>query len=262
MRPRFKLLSQLIPILLVVVLSDVKISSLYSLAPVGFNPILSILISVFTLIVITNSFNLIDGIDGLSGTVGSIILISFGSWFYLTNDYGLSFICFAFLGSLVAFLIYNWSPSKIFMGDTGALLLGFLIGCLSIYFINVNFNLLDANIYKFRGSISTTVCILIIPLVDTLRVFILRIIKGNSPFEADNNHIHHAFIKLGFTHAKTTMYLGSINVSFIVLAYLGKSLSDITMLLIIVSIVCILLYLLNLISLRKAQAQKGAIEHI
>ncbi len=253
MRPRFKLLSQLIPVLMVVILSDIKLVSLYSLIDIEFNPVVSILISVFTLIVITNSFNLIDGIDGLSGTIGGIILFTFGSWFYLTDHFNLSYICFAFFGGLIAFLIYNWSPSKIFMGDTGALLLGFLIGCFCMYFIDYNFRLPSGSEFKVQGSISSAVCILIIPLVDTLRVFILRVIKGHSPLEADNNHIHHAFISLGFSHASTTLILGTINCLFILIAYLGRDLNDRLMLLTICGLVSLLLSALSFFSKRKPQ---------
>ncbi len=254
MKPRFKLASQLVPILLVSVFSNIQLNSLYSLVDLTFNPVVAIIITVFTLVVITNSFNLIDGIDGLSGTIGSIILITFGTWFFNIELTALSFISFAFVGGLIAFLIYNWSPSRIFMGDTGALLIGFLIGCLTIHFINANFNLPTSNPNKFTGSISTAICILIIPLVDTLRVFFLRVIRLKSPLMADNNHIHHYLLDLGLSHGTSTVLLAVINIGFISLAYFGKDLGDRLLLLIIIIVVSILLLLLNYFSSRKAEA--------
>lgn len=260
MKPTFKLLSQLVPILLVVFFSDVRLTSFYSLADVNFDQLTSILITSFTLIVITNSFNLIDGIDGLAGTIGGLILSSFGLYFYLVNHEPLAFLCFALVGALVAFLIYNWSPSRIFMGDTGALLIGFLIGCLSIYFININFELDPSDQYKLNGSISTAICILIIPLIDTMRIFIIRVAKRKSPLSADNNHIHHELIKLGLNHSQSTLIIAFINLLFIGLAYIGRNLSDRTALFIIISFVGILLGILHMFSVRKSKTQKRAIE--
>ena len=260
MKPTFKLLSQLVPILLVVIFSDVRLTSFYSLLDLNFNNIISILITSFTLIVITNSFNLIDGIDGLAGTIGSLILLSFGAYFYITGLLPLSFLCFAITGSLIAFLIYNWSPSRIFMGDTGALLIGFLIGCLAIYFININFSLEASSPYKFHSSISTAICIMIIPLTDTIRIFTIRVLNSKSPLSADSNHIHHELIKLGLNHSQSTLILGLVNLGFIGLAYFGREISDRYMLLLVLFIASSLLGILKLIISRKAQTQKRSIQ--
>jgi UDP-GlcNAc:undecaprenyl-phosphate/decaprenyl-phosphate GlcNAc-1-phosphate transferase len=261
MPAKMKLLGQLIPILLIIVLSDLKLYSFYDLAPIEFNPTLSFLITAFSLIVITNSFNLIDGLDGLAGTIGLIILSTLGLWFYATANYSLSYISFAFVGSIIAFLIYNWSPSRIFMGDTGALLIGFLLACLIINFINLNFKLEINNPYKFKASISTAFCFLIVPFVDTFRVIIIRLYQFKSPFEADSNHIHHILIQIGLNHSSSTIILGLINILFIALAYFGRQYSDFIMLPIILSIVAVLLGILRWLQLnRKPQAQKTAVK--
>jgi UDP-GlcNAc:undecaprenyl-phosphate/decaprenyl-phosphate GlcNAc-1-phosphate transferase len=261
MPAKFKLLSQLIPILLIIILSDLKLHSFYDLAPIEFNPTLSFFITAFSLIIITNSYNLIDGLDGLAGTIGLIILTTLGLWFYGTANYSLSFISFAFVGSIIAFLIYNWSPSRIFMGDTGALLIGFLIACLTIHFINWNFQLEINNPYKFQASISTAFCFLIIPLVDTFRVIIIRLYQFKSPFQADNNHVHHILIQIGLKHSSSTIILGLINILFIALAYFGRQYSDYIMLPIILSLVVALLGILRWFQLnREPQTQKTPIK--
>ncbi|MEQ8928196.1 MAG: MraY family glycosyltransferase, partial [Fulvivirga sp.] len=203
-----------------------------------------------------NSFNLIDGIDGLSGTLGFIIISSFGVWFYLTGNMSLSFISFAFLGGIMAFLVYNWYPSKIFMGDTGALMIGFLIGCLAIYFININFNLDPSSPLRFSATIGTAICILIVPLTDTLRIFILRILSAKSPLHADNNHIHHALLMLDLNHAQSTLVLGVVNLLFIGLAILGKEWSEFQLLSSSILLALLLLWVLHKLVIHKAQTQK------
>jgi UDP-GlcNAc:undecaprenyl-phosphate GlcNAc-1-phosphate transferase len=261
MKAKFKLLSQMIPVIIMVTLADLKLTSFYDISNFEFNYILSICLTVFTLIVLTNSFNLIDGIDGLAGTISLISLTFFGLWFYATGHFSLSFIAVAFTGSIIAFLTYNWSPSRIFMGDTGALLIGFLLACLSVYFINMNYGLTSDSIYKFNASISTAICILIIPIVDTLRVFIIRVFSLKSPFQADNNHIHHSLIQCGLNHSKASLILGAFNIIFIGLAVVFREYSDIVLLPIILILCMSLLSLLSLSLKRiKAQTQKTSVQ--
>jgi UDP-GlcNAc:undecaprenyl-phosphate GlcNAc-1-phosphate transferase len=103
-----------------------KLVGLYGLFGIDtFPEWLSYIVTAFTIIVITNSFNLIDGLDGLTGTIAVISLSFLGVWFVLINQMSLAIFNFSMLGAVIAFLIYNWEPSKIFMGDTGALFPGF-----------------------------------------------------------------------------------------------------------------------------------------
>ncbi|MDX1629782.1 MAG: MraY family glycosyltransferase, partial [Fulvivirga sp.] len=138
LRPIYKLLSQLIPAAIVIYLSDIHLVSFYDIGNIHFPIWISWLLTLFVIVVITNSINLIDGLDGLAGSVSFISLSALGGWFFLADYYFLGYIIFAFLGGILSFLIYNWQPSKIFMGDTGALLLGFLLSCMIILFINKN----------------------------------------------------------------------------------------------------------------------------
>lgn len=256
MKPVFKLIGQLIPIILIILLGYVRLESFYDIGNLNFSPPFSLIITVFVIIVITNSINLIDGIDGLAGSLALTSLLVLGSWFYLTNDTGLAFISFAFIGAILSFLMYNWSPSKIFMGDTGALLIGFLLSVLIIHFINKNFELESTSAYKFSASISAAICFIIVPLTDTLRVFIIRLTKFKSPLIADNNHVHHSLLRLGLKHSSISVLLATINILFIILAILLKNQSDVLVLPIVLSVVGLLLGLLHYYEL-KSQAKKA-----
>ena len=233
--PRQKLLSQFLPVFVLVFLDEVTLTSLYGLVPESyFSSPLSYLISLFTVIIITNAYNLIDGIDGLAGTIGFLILFFFGVWFYVTDQHFLSLIALIFACSLIAFLVFNWEPSSIFMGDTGALTIGLIVSYFAIQFINYNYQLPAEHIAKFEASVSTAICILIIPVFDTLRVIILRLRIMQSPFHADRNHLHHCFLGLGFSHAGAVKWIAGINIFFLVGAFLLKSQSDYVLLPIIV----------------------------
>ena len=225
--PMRKLIGQFLPVVVLVVFGNVSLNSFYgTFDALVFPPWVGWVITIFTIIILTNAYNLIDGLDGLAGTIGLVILLFFGCWFYTAGFPYFSIIAFAFCGSIVAFLIFNWQPSKIFMGDTGALAIGLVLSYLSIQFINLNYDLREDHPVHFQASIGTAACVLIIPIFDTLRVIILRLRKFQSPFKADKNHLHHQFLNLGFSHSKATLMLGGLNISFVVLAWILRSNSD------------------------------------
>ena len=227
LKPSIKLFVQLISAAIVVALAGVKLTSLYGLFGVyDIHPFLGGALSLFTIIVVTNAFNLIDGLDGLAGTIATVALVFFGGWFYLTGERFLAIIIFSMLGAVLAFLSFNWEPAKIFMGDTGALVLGFLFSILAIFFIDKNYHLATEDIYRFGASISTAVCVIIIPLCDTLRIFIVRLSKGRSPFTPDKSHIHHALMRLGLRHYQTALVLGVVNILFIAVAIVFQDYGD------------------------------------
>lgn len=237
LKPQYKLINQLIPSIMVIYLSGIILDSLYGLFYIEDIPIVvSWSLTLIAIIVITNSFNLIDGIDGLAGFIGLVMLTSFGIWFHMIEMNIISYLIFSFVGAIFSFLIFNWQPSKIFMGDTGALLIGFLLACVAITFINANYNLNVDHPYKFKATISTAICVMIIPLWDTMRVFILRVIRSRSPFTADKNHIHHLLLRLGLSHTKINLLLATVNLLFISIAVLGRKLSDHVLLPVIIGI--------------------------
>ncbi len=228
LRAMVKLIGQIMAASLVIFLFDLRIKTFYGIFGIDeLPPIVSYLVTYLTIIVITNSFNLIDGLDGLAGTIAIVALLAFGIWFFLVGQPIFSKLCFAMLGAIFAFLIFNWEPSEVFMGDTGALVIGMMLAILTIYFINVNYNLPEMTPFKFNGSVGTAACIIIIPLVDTLRIVILRLSKGQSPFLPDKSHVHHAIMRLGMSHTQTTLILAGVQVVYIGLAMAFHHLSDI-----------------------------------
>lgn len=226
MSPSKKFVGELFAAGILVFKANIKLTSLYGIFGIFALPDwASILLSIFTIIVIINAFNLIDGINGLSGSLGFLITGILGYWFYLVDSVEISIVAFALCGSVVAFLRYNITPAKIFMGDTGALLLGMVCSILAIKFIELH-NEIPGSPYTFRSAPSMAVAILILPLFDTLRVFFIRIMKGKSPFHPDRLHIHHLLIDIGLSHTQATAILFVTNVLFILLAiqlqYMGN----------------------------------------
>lgn len=252
LKPIYKLIGQLIAASMVIILTSTGLHSFYGLFGVYELPeFVSYLLTIFTIIVVTNSFNLIDGLDGLAGTIATIALSTFGVWFFLVGEILTALLALSMVGAVVAFLTFNWEPSKIFMGDTGALVIGFLFSVLAINFIDFNYQLPDASPYKFEASITTAICIIIIPLFDTLRIFILRLSKKQSPFTPDKNHMHHALMRLGLTHSQTAIALGVLNISYIVLAIIFYKLDDAIFLPLILVFSIILSLTLDFLIIRK-----------
>ncbi len=188
----------------------------------------SIVLTIFTIIVITNSFNLIDGVDGLAGSLGVLTTLVFGTYFFVAGQLAYAVMAFALAGSIIAFLIYNFSPAKIFMGDTGSLLLGLVNSILVIKFINIAGNPVAA--FGLEASPAIGFAILMIPLFDTLRVFALRILDRRSPFSPDRTHVHHFLLDLGLNHRMVTFTCVTANIVFIALAYFLRHLGTTTLL--------------------------------
>lgn len=244
--PKQKLYSQFLPVLLLVFLDNITLNSTYGLIDLPFVPQWVIwFISIFTLIILTNAYNLIDGVDGLAGSIGMVGLIFFGLWFYAIDNIVLSLVAMTFAGAILGFLFFNWQPSQIFMGDTGALMIGFLLSFMAIQFINSNFQLPATNPAKFQSSVATAICVVIIPVFDALRVIILRLRKLQSPFKADRNHLHHQLLNLQFSHAQTVLVLVGINLGFILLAWLLRNQSDQLILPIVIGICLVINFVIK-----------------
>lgn len=177
----------------------------------------SILLTLFTIVVITNSFNLIDGVDGLAGSLGLLTSTVFGAYFLATSQLMYAVMAFSLAGSLIAFLIYNFSPAKIFMGDTGSLLIGILNSVFVVKFIAIASD--PSSKFPLEAAPAIGFAILMVPLFDTLRVVSIRIISRRSPFSPDRNHIHHFLLDLGFSHKMISLTCVATNILFIAMAY-------------------------------------------
>ena len=184
---------------------SIRITSLHGIFGIEVIPEwASIFLSLFTYVVVVNGFNLIDGVDGLAAGVGFISSSAMGTWFIFANDYVLACLAFSLAGSLIGFLIFNFSPAKIFMGDSGSLTIGLLLCILSIKLIEYPPSQLNGNILYLSKPVFAIAAIFY-PLADTLRIFTIRAFSGQSPFSADKNHLHHRILACGFSHVKTAI---------------------------------------------------------
>ena len=224
--PWKKLGGQLLATAFIVFFADIRFTSLHGFF--GLNEISyiqSVIISFFVMILIINAFNLIDGVDGLSGSLAIVSFSVLGIWFYLNKDFEIVIICASMIGSLGAFLLFNiWAKRrKVFLGDTGALFIGYLLAIFIIIFCEMNAT--TNVVMPVRSVPIIAFCILIVPLLDTARIFLIRTLQGRSPFSADKNHIHHYLLDLGLNHIQVTAILVAANVFFIILAYLLQNLN-------------------------------------
>ncbi|MEO6884285.1 MAG: MraY family glycosyltransferase [Bacteroidia bacterium] len=207
--PIKKLVAHIIVGMILVLMAGVRLTGLHGIFGIHELPYwASVFLSMFTYIVVVNAFNLIDGVDGLAAGIGAICAIAFGLWFAFAGDFVMACLAFALAGSLIGFLIFNFSPAKLFMGDSGSLTIGLIICVLAINLIEFD----QTKLSGFLAQLSKPVfvmSVLVYPLVDTLRIFIYRAVRGVSPFSADRNHLHHALLDLGLNHRKIcyTLYL-------------------------------------------------------
>ena len=235
---KWKLIGQIITAIILSGLADIRITNLYGflgITEIGYIP--SLLLSVFVIIVIMNGFNLIDGIDGLAAGIGIVASLCFGIMFYLEDQYPYALLAAGLMGSLVSFFWFNvfGLRKKIFMGDSGSLIIGLMQAILVIRIIGYEKGI-SMNFYS-GATPAIAIAILIVPLYDTLRVFTLRILRGQSPFKADKTHVHHRLIKLGLNHIQATGSILIANILTIAVAFLLHSLGVIrlTVILIIVA---------------------------
>ncbi len=244
MRAYKKLIAQIVVSCFVVIGSDIRIRSLFGIFGIfEINYFLSVIFSIITFIILINAFNLIDGIDGLAGGYSLICSALFGISYYRLGAYNYPLVVLSviIMGSVLAFLYYNLSnyrANKIFMGDTGSMLLGFLLAFTSISFIDIfiDKNLPDVPRYHLQSAPVVAVAILILPIVDTLNVIIIRLLNKKSPFDADKNHIHHRLLRLNLTHRRSSGYIILYYLFVVGLAYFLRHTNVNLLLFIIISL--------------------------
>jgi UDP-GlcNAc:undecaprenyl-phosphate/decaprenyl-phosphate GlcNAc-1-phosphate transferase len=206
-----KFIGQMIAASIIIHLGGIRLDSMHGLF--GFEKLpeaFSLALSYLTIIVVINSFNLIDGVDGLAGTLGTLTMIVFGTYFITIGQEAYALLSFSMAGSLVAFLIFNHSPAKIFMGDSGSLMIGLINSILVIKFITV------ADSQDVAIPVQSAVAI-------GFAVFSIRIFNRKSPFTPDRNHVHHLLLDRGLSHTAVTVILTVVNILFIAFAITARS---------------------------------------
>lgn len=219
MSPTKKLVAHIIVGFILVAMGGIKITSMHGLFGIDviFPEYAQLLISIFVYIVVVNSINLIDGVDGLASGIGLIASAVFGVWFYLSGAPHWALVSFALSGALSGFLIFNFNPARIFMGDSGSLTIGAILSVLTIQLIETPTPFLEGTFENISTPIFA-IAILAFPLLDTLRVFIIRALKGKSPLTADRSHLHHKLQDKGYGHKKTVLIIYTFNILIIGLA--------------------------------------------
>ena len=217
--PFKKIVGQIIATLIIILFHDMQIDSMHGVLGISetLSPWVSIPFTIFVVIVITNGFNLIDGVDGLAGGIGVISSFSFGVIALLMGQSDMAIVAFTLMGALLAFLKYNLNPAKIFMGDTGSLVVGLILSILAINIIR--YGLVAETIKLPNKGPLLAIAILAIPLFDSLRVFVVRVFKRKHPLSPGREHIHHTLLDLGFGHKKTSFILYFSAIFIIVFSY-------------------------------------------
>lgn len=261
--PKKKMIGQIGASALIVIFADLRIENLFGIFGVHEIPyLISLPLTVFIFIALINAINLIDGIDGLAGGIGMISGGMFGLWFYLNGHYALACLASSVAGSLVGFLRFNYSKtSKIFMGDTGSLIVGFLLTMFALKFIQLNIE------YRFNPNASFSapilaIVVLIVPIFDTLRVFIIRLKDKKSPFVGDRNHLHHILIDSGMSHFQASVILWTFTlISTILFLTISKRTDNTTSLYILISLFAVYMWISHILKKNIANRKEEALKN-
>lgn len=216
-----KLLGEVGSAIVIVLFTDLRFTSFHGFLGIEEISIwVSFPVTVFTIVLIINAVNLIDGIDGLAASIGIVASFTFGLFFFMSGDYGYTVMTAALLGALIAFIRFNLSEGrfKIFMGDTGSLVIGFTLAVFAVHFNEIV--AAGNSVFALKSAPSVAIGILIVPLFDTLRVIILRLRYHQSPFQADHRHIHHTMLRAGLTHKGATLMITLFNIVMICVSFL------------------------------------------
>jgi len=260
---RKKLFAQLATALILIILGDFRFTNLhgaFGLYEISYAS--SFFLTMFAMIALINAINLIDGIDGLASGISIVISSVFGTWFLLTGHYEYGITSFSLTGTLVAFFLFNvfGKKNKIFMGDTGSLILGVIMVILAIKFNEFNIN--QTGPYAILSAPVVSIAILIVPIIDTLRVFFIRLSEKRSPFSPDMNHIHHNMLKLGNSHLSVTLIILLFNIIFIGFAILlGRFVSINNLMIVVIATGFLIAYIPNLILNSKRSSESIKLEN-
>ena len=227
--------------------SGVEITSLDGLLGIYEIPYwVGIILTVLIIVLLANAYNLIDGIDGLCSGLSLLALLTFGFWFIVHGIYVYAMMAMAMAGVVLVFFFYNvlGKRLKVFMGDTGSLLLGYLIAFLGLKFYSLN---VSGEFFRINAAPAVFLGVVSIPVFDVVRVFCARMSAGLSPFYPDRRHIHHKLLRIGLTHLQSAMVIVLLQVGFILLNFLLRNVGINLLLAINVALGFAVNYLLNVL---------------
>ncbi len=219
--PKMKFLGQIIGVAFLMIQPDFRIVSFHGFLGIyELSTSVSVVLSMFLILSFINAYNLIDGIDGMASIVGIVIASSYGFIFYKLNMLFYLAISLAIVSMLFAFLRFNFSPrKKIFMGDTGALVVGVSLGLLTLKLLS-----LGANAFQVLAINRSEIPLLIlgitfIPIFDILRVMLIRLNRKQPIFSPDRNHMHHILIDAGLSHRRASILCGIGNIAIVLIMF-------------------------------------------
>lgn len=251
--PRKKVKGEMLGVLVLIVGGGFYISDLHGLFGLyEISPWIGIPLTFVGLVGLINAINLIDGIDGLCSGTALMDCIFFGVWFYSCGRIEYALLCGVLSASIVPFFFINLlgKRSKMFMGDSGALMVGFLLGVMAIKFCEVDIHMKGA--CAVGAAPGCVFSVLAIPIIDTLRLFVSRWMRGKSPFSPDKRHLHHKLLVIfNGVHRKATFTILFLNLMFILWGYLGRNLSNEVLIGGDIVLFTVIFYLINLLAKRK-----------
>ncbi|MEI6946662.1 MraY family glycosyltransferase [Paraflavisolibacter sp. H34] len=252
--PFKKFLGQLLAALLVAWKGNLQLTNLQGI--LGFfqiPPLAGLLLTVLVMVFIINAFNLIDGVDGLAGSLGLGASVILGYFFLKNGHYAYAALAFGLSGSILGFLFFNLHPARIFMGDTGSLLIGLVCSVLVVKFIETA---PGSKAFPSPVSAAAGFSILLVPVLDTLRVFILRLAHKRSPFYPDKNHVHHILLSKGLNHNQITALLVSVNIPVVFFTYAAEALGSAWLMALLAGFYFLLIKLFQLLPGKQAMEKR------
>ncbi len=206
----------------IIYLTDVRITTLYGIFGIQTLPyFISFIITSLFIVGCINAYNMIDGLDGLLGSLSILGVICFGLIFNASGEWLWTLLCVSLLGALIGFLIYNWHPAQVFMGNGGSIFIGAFFACIALRIMQLQ--PVESEYFSIIMPHTIALGIISIPVIDMITVFVLRICHGESPFKADRRHIHHRLLNIGLKHNQATLVLVFLNVVILLFAYMVQS---------------------------------------
>jgi len=252
--PLTKFAGQFVAALIIVIFGNSMITNLHGFFGIHeIHWVIGIPLTIFVYLTTTNAFNFIDGIDGLSASLGIIAATTFGIWFWLVGAYQMAIIAAVMVGAFLGFLRFNLfsKKNKIFMGDTGSMMLGYIISFLAIQFNEIDLQMTDSQ-YFILPAPAVAFGVLIIPFYDMIRVIYIRVLQRKSIFYPDKNHIHHLLLRIGLSHKQITLTLSLASILFTILVFwLSKFITIRRLLLIELLIAMVLSFIPEIILMKK-----------
>lgn len=227
--PSFRFILEVLVIFIMITCNDNSINNFHGLWGIWWMPAwTSMLVTIIACVGIMNAINMIDGVNGLCSGYCIVVCSFFAITFWISHNFEATAMAIIAVGALIPFFLHNvfGKKSKMFLGDGGSLLMGITMSVFVVELLN------DRTDYFSRycqdlGVVPLTLSMLSIPVFDTLRVMMMRIVRGRSPFSPDKTHLHHLFLDYEFSHIGTTLSVITLNVlvvlSWVLCYYMGAS---------------------------------------